>query len=228
MQVAALLCCVWLASCAAVAATGGQDASCQAPAPADASLGCYQDVAIASDVVACPTAPTASLPAGASPPDLAPPAAFFPGKSCIRAPTLDVRSGFTPHATGQFQAYVDHGWAPLVTGLQGGLHVPFAFEVVLPGVDEAKVKLRLHATVLTECGEVSVGPPNIVAVQATAMYTYRATVDIESRFTGKSSADAPLFCGRWVRVALQIQEPTSGAWGQVSHVVQLYSPGGTP
>jgi hypothetical protein len=144
-------------------------------------------------------------------------------------PTLQLQMGFTPLATGQFQAYVEHGWAPLVLGSQPGIHVPVSFLVVLPGVDGAKVKLKIRAFVALDCGEVAVGPPSIIAVQAaTPDFAYKPTIDMQVRFINKTHNDTPFFCGKWVRVALQVQDVASGAWGQVTRTLQLYAPGGTP
>jgi hypothetical protein len=223
------LCCAWLAGCATAAPV--DDGCVKAQPDAGSISGCYADVTMAPDIAACPLAPN---PTGAAPPDVVlpeppSPLGLFPETTCVPTPTLQIAMGFTPLATGLFQPYLEHGWAPVVIGVQGGIHVPLAFSVVLPGIEEAKVKLKLHAAVTMDCGEVAIGPPSIVAVQAAAPeFAYKSNFDLQIRFTGKHPFDAPFYCGKWVRVGLQVQDATSGAWGQVTRTVQLYSPGGTP
>ena len=200
-----------------------------ATAKADADAVSLLDFGHGDGLAACPNSPNGTtVPPDVKLPLPPSPSQFYPGQT-VPAPTLQVEVGYTQEATHSFLPYVERGWAPLVLGQQGGIHVPLALMVELPGVDAASVKVQIRATVTLGAAEVAIGNAATVSlVQAATEFGYKkGDVDLRVIFTNSVWNDAPLFCGQWVQLRVQVYwEPNKGApgvWGQAVRTLQLYA-----
>ncbi len=141
-------------------------------------------------------------------------------------PTLDLQLGRTDPVSGVFTPWQDGDWAPIIHGVQGGIHIPLSFVVVLPSLELVKMKLLVQAQASVQCQAVALGPPSTIAVQAIAPdFGYRPAEDVRVIFTNQVWTDSPKFCGQTILLQAQLQEPASGQWGQAQRWIHLYDTG---
>lgn len=162
----------------------------------------------ATDPATCPTVPPTS--------------SWF---TSVPPPTLDVTPGFLD-TDGNFKAYQDNDWVPLIYGMQGSFHVWAGFSVdKIPNATAATLPLDVQIWGDTECVTVASG----VMAKVTTVPT--ATTAYSNVFVGSSgvptqfyvpAASSYLYCGIWLSLHIRVHDPVSGAWGEGVRTLRLY------
>jgi hypothetical protein len=133
----------------------------------------------------------------------------------------------TPEPTLQVIPYEEGRWVPIITGVQGGIHVDAAVRVVLAGETAPKVKLQIQARGYFGCKEAAVGNAPVIWV--------RPDADLDQGYTNASPFKAGVevrfpvtaalwyqYCGIWLELRMAVLHPASGKWGQTATMVRLY------
>ncbi len=155
---------------------------------------------------------------------------FFKGDGPVPAPTLQVELGTSSPTTGNFVPWKQGLWVPMEYGNNGGsagFHISVAFRVVLPGHDEAKVKLKVQARGNFACKETAFGVSPVIWV--------RQDGELDEGYTNASPLKSGMrvafavkqnmwfqYCGIWVDMHLAVQDVSTGAWGEASRMVRTY------
>jgi hypothetical protein len=138
-------------------------------------------------------------------------------------PTLDVELGTSEEQTGAFVPYVEGQWAPIVHGVQGGIHVWAAVRTTLPGQKPGKTTLTIAGKSLLECKPVAAELTGTALVHA----------DLSGKWTSASVAvpgtpiafvdTSPVpYCGQWITLEVEVRHPETLQWGRASVLLRLY------
>ncbi len=152
---------------------------------------------------------------------------FFKGDAAPPEPTLQVELGVSNPLTGGFIPYEQGRWVPIITGVQGGIHVDAAVRVVLADETAPKVKLQIQARGYFGCKEAAVGNAPVIWV--------RPDADLDQGYTNASPFKAGVevrfpvtaalwyqYCGIWLELRMAVLHPASGKWGETATMVRLY------
>lgn len=141
----------------------------------------------------------------------------------------DVDSGaFVPYQVGGAAT----PWAPIVEGVQGGVHVWAAIRVALPASTPTKVVLEVAGHVLMGDGKGGcqvvatelVGASKVMAVAepgAAGWWTNASKLVPGVPVAFEQNVAAP-YCGQWVRLVVEVREPKSGVWGRQTVDLRLW------
>ncbi len=214
---------------AAAADAAGQDA---APVPSKKPPACPVNSAPVACFHKCQPAGNAAAPTVASVPQC--PNSYTgltwataDGKPA-QAASLAFSVGRADPDTGAFVPYQVGGaatpWAPIVEGVQGGVHVWAAVRVALPAGTPAKVVLEVagHALMGDGAGGCKVvatelvGASKVMAVAepGPAGWWTNASKLVPGVPVAFEQNVATPYCGQWVRLVVEVREPKSGAWGR--------------
>lgn len=143
-------------------------------------------------------------------------------------PTLQVELGAGDVDSGAFVPYGDGQWAPIVQGIQGGVHVWAALRVALPNATGPKVVVEVAGHAKLNCKVVATQLAGATKAQAIAdptkpgtFTTAKALVPgLAVAFEDKTGGP---YCGQWVEVVVEVREPVTQQWGRASAVVRLFA-----
>lgn len=138
-------------------------------------------------------------------------------------PTLAVEIGTSDAQTGAFVAYQDGQWAPIVHGVQGGIHVWAAVRTQLPGQKAGKTTLTIAGASLLDCKPVAaeLTGTTLVHPDATGLWT-SASVAVPGTPIAFVDTSAAPYCGRWVTLQIEVRMPDTLQWGRASVLLRLY------
>ncbi|MSP91456.1 MAG: hypothetical protein EXR79_06585 [Myxococcales bacterium] len=158
----------------------------------------------------CPAAPSPLFAEEAAPP-----------------PTLAVELGIAAPPDGAFALLAPGTWRPIDHGVQGGMHVAVGIRVGLPGEKAAKLLAQIHATAALSCDPVAATsiPARWLVQAAGAADAYTDVIPSGPPLwlifpePGTQSAK---YCGRWLRLHVQVRIKGTALWGETTLAVRLY------
>jgi hypothetical protein len=140
-------------------------------------------------------------------------------------PTLQVELGTVNPDTGGFSPYHDGQWAPIVHGVQGGVHVWATFRTDLPGFTGAKTALEVGGQAYLECQsvatELSCKPVAFADPAMPGKYTTAAPQFPPTPVAFDQTIAGP-YCGRWIVLYGEVRLPGTDKWGFATQVLRLY------
>ena len=161
------------------------------------------------DPKACTFDPGLLWPAGAPPPPT----------------SLAVEIGAVHPKTGAFVPYQDGQWAPIVHGVQGGIHVWAALRTTLPGFSGAKATLEVGANSYLDCKNVATElarkPIAFADPSQPGTWTTASLLLPPTPVAFDENVPGP-YCGKWIVLHAEVRLPGTQKWGQASRVLRLY------
>lgn len=180
---------------------------------------------------------TAVTPLAKPDPKACPPATpqlVWDGDGTAPPPTMPVELGVSDPVTGVFVPYKDGQWAPIVHGVQGGIHVWAGLRAALP-----KSTPKPPAKILVEmAGRSLLGCQPVAAELSTKMFLFAESGPPPGPasagwWSGAStlaagvpvafSENEPLpYCGKWIELRVEVRLPGTTVWGVGSTWLRLY------
>ena len=155
-------------------------------------------------------------------PTVAPTSGWF---TDVPPPSLEVTPGYLAD-TGEFVAYKEDDWVPIIYGMQGSFHVWAGFTVAnIPNATAATFPLDVQIWADTTCVMVASGVANKVTTVPTIDGKY------SNVFVGSSgvpvqfyvaAASSYMYCGIWVSLHIRVHDPVSNAWGEAVRTLRIY------
>lgn len=120
-----------------------------------------------------------------------------------------------------FGPYADGGWAPLIHGAQGFMHVEVAIRVTGVDLKDPKITAYVLRSHQIGCGLMAQPFPTAVGLtlQADGSY-YSASSGMFAVFM-ESEAKSWKYCGKWTEIAVSVRIP-DGRWGQGKIRVRMW------
>lgn len=140
-------------------------------------------------------------------------------------PTLTLELG-TSTENGAFLPYDAGQWAPIVHGVQGGIHVWAAFRTSAPpGSKTAKITMDVAGRSFLACQPVATELTASALVHADAAKPgtlTSASIAVAGTPVAFDQNVAAPYCGQWIVMELEVRDRTSQAWGRASVLLRLY------
>ncbi|MSP92370.1 MAG: hypothetical protein EXR79_11295 [Myxococcales bacterium] len=154
---------------------------------------------------------------------------FDPGllwpKGPTPPPTLTVELGAVHPKTGAFVPYQDGQWAPIVHGVQGGIHVWTALRTTLPGFQGAKATLEVGANSYLDCKNVATElarkPIAFADPSQPGTWTTASLLLPPTPVAFDENVPGP-YCGKWIVLRAEVRLPGTQQWGHAVKVLRLY------
>lgn len=176
---------------------------------------CFHGAPPAADAYVAP------LPAQPSCPDVPPD--FF-DDAPVPPPTLKVEIGQLDAATRAFVPYGEGGFAPIVHGVQGGIHVWAALRVTIPDLSACSLRVSAQIRGYRQCfyaGNAAERTPPLV-VQAPGVYVTPPDFQAPAVVFKYIATDSGELCGDVEELRAQVRLPGSDRWGEGRVRVRLY------
>ncbi len=142
-------------------------------------------------------------------------------------PTLQFALGAGDVDSGAFVPYNEGQWAPIVEGVQGGIHVWAAARVKLPPGTPPKVTLEIAGHSLLDCKPVATelaGTSKAIATADPNMpgWWTNARANVPGVPVAFEKNVAAPYCGQWIELVAEVRVPGSTTWGRGSVVLRLF------
>lgn len=142
-----------------------------------------------------------------------------------QAPELQVELGTSHPETGAFVPYVDGQWAPIVHGVQGGIHVWAAVRTTLPEQKAVKATLTIAGQSFLACKQVAteLTGTTLVRPDGAKPGTFTsASIAVPGEAIAFSSDQPGPYCGQWIVLEVEVRHPVTLQWGRASVLLRLY------
>ncbi len=142
-----------------------------------------------------------------------------------KPPELQVELGTSDADTGAFVPYVDGQWAPIVHGVQGGIHVWAAVRTTLPGQKPVKTALAIAGKSFLACQPVAMEltGSTLVRPDGTKPGTFTsASIAVPGEAIAFTGVLPGPYCGQWIVLEIEIRHPVTQQWGRASVLLRLY------
>lgn len=142
-------------------------------------------------------------------------------------PTLAVEIGAANPDTGAFEPYADGQWAPIVEGIQGGVHVWAAVRLPATGAT-AKQMIEIAGRGYIDCNVVATALGGTGKTYALPDPHAPGTVSNASKLVpgvpiAFASPNSAAYCGQWLRLVVEARRANSAAWGRASVWLRLWA-----
>jgi len=214
---------------AEVAATG--DAAQDASKPSKKPLPCPNSAPPPACFHKCQPAPEVQFPVGPLPAKCAETTTGLiwdtPDGKAPGPPTLLFELGAGDVDTGAFVPYVEGQWAPIVEGVQGGIHVWAAARVKLPPGTPPKITLEIAGHSNLDCKPVATELAGTSKAIATADpskpgWWTNARANVPGVPVAFEKNVAGPYCGQWIELVAEVRVPGTQNWGRGSVIVRLF------
>ncbi len=143
------------------------------------------------------------------------------------SPTLSFALGAGDVDSGAFTPYTEGQWAPIVEGVQGGIHVWAGVRVKLPPGSAPKVTLEVAGHALLDCKPVATELAGTSKAIATADPTLpgwwtNARANVPGVPVAFEKNVAAPYCGQWIELVAEVRVPGTTNWGRSSVVLRLF------
>lgn len=176
---------------------------------------CFQGAPPAADAFVAP------LPTQPSCPDV-PPDLF--DDAAIPPPTLQVEIGQLDELTHTFSPYQEGGFAPIVHGAQGGIHVWAALRVHDADLTSCAVRVAAQIRGYRQCfyvGNAAERTPPLVQT-APGVYETPSGFQAPAVVFKYVATDSGELCGQVAELRAQVRIPDSNRWGEGRVRLRLY------